>query len=261
VRRPIADPHWGAQVRALYEHDLREIWDPRIAPQVWNQHHNQLETCLSVVGAAMGLRILDVGCAQGTLALLLGERGHEVWAVDIRQEFLDYAASRHERGRVHFVRGDALDLQFAEQFDVIFANQVVEHIVYPGRLFASARRLLTPGGRLVVTTPNYDYVKNALPSFCDLGDASQHAWRQHSADGDGHFFAYRGRELRALLHEAGFRSVHVGCFETPIISGHLKVRHAHRAVPVRVLRALDRALLRVPVLGWKMSHQLLAVAS
>lgn len=261
MKRPVPDPRWSAGVRALYEHDVREIWDPRIAPQVWNQYHNQLDTYLAVLGPNGGLKILDVGCAQGTLALLLAERGHEIWAVDIRREFLDYAASRHESGTVHFVCGNALELDLDTRFDVIFANQVIEHVVYPGQVFARAKALLAPGGRLVVATPNHDYIMNALPSFRDLGDVERYAGRQHSADADGHFFAYRGCELHELLLQAGFARVDVGCFETPFISGHLKIRHVHPFVPIRVLRALDRAVLRRPVLGWRLCHQLLAVAS
>ena len=260
MRRPVPDPGWGPEVRALYAHDLREMWDPRVAPQVWNQYHDQLDRYLALAGAPPK-KILDVGCAQGTLALLLAERGHEVWAVDIRQEFLDYAASRHERGAVHFVRGDALSLDFPERFDVIFANQVLEHVVYPGRVLARVRELLAPGGRLIASTPNHAYVRNALPSFGEIGDPARHEHRQYTADGDGHFFAYRDDELRRLLVDAGFSRVEVGFFETPFISGHLRVRHVHGFVPAGALRALDRALLRLPIARRRLTHQLLAVAS
>jgi 2-polyprenyl-3-methyl-5-hydroxy-6-metoxy-1,4-benzoquinol methylase len=260
VRRPVPDPAWSPEVEALYRHDLREIWDPRIAPQVWNQYHDQLRRYLALAGAPPK-RILDVGCAQGTLALLLAERGHEVWAVDVRQEFLDYAASRHERGVVHFVQGDALALELPVRFDVVFANQLLEHVVYPARVLARVRALLAPGGRLVATTPNHDYVVNALPSFSAIGDPGAHAHRQYSADADGHFFAYRAEELRTLLVEAGFTSVAVDGFETPLISGHLRVRHLHGIVPEPALRALDRALLALPVARRRLTHQLLAVAS
>lgn len=47
-------------------------------------------------------RMLDLGCAQGNVALLLAEAGREAWGVDLRPEFLDYAGRKYERGK--FVR-------------------------------------------------------------------------------------------------------------------------------------------------------------
>jgi len=102
--------------------------------------HNQLEQYLLLVAGQGRLEILDVGCAQGTLALLLAERGHEVWAMDIRQQFLDYAASRHEKGDVHFICANAMEVELYKRFDLIFANQIIEHLVYP---LEFTRRLAT----------------------------------------------------------------------------------------------------------------------
>jgi 2-polyprenyl-3-methyl-5-hydroxy-6-metoxy-1,4-benzoquinol methylase len=43
-------------------------------------------------------RVLDLGCAQGNLALLLAEEGYSCCAVDLRPEFLAYAGLKYERG-------------------------------------------------------------------------------------------------------------------------------------------------------------------
>ena len=47
-------------------------------------------------------RVLDVGCAQGTLGLTLGERGMRVDLLDIRSENIEYARARYEYGPVAF---------------------------------------------------------------------------------------------------------------------------------------------------------------
>jgi 2-polyprenyl-3-methyl-5-hydroxy-6-metoxy-1,4-benzoquinol methylase len=258
MKPPVFDPAWPPEVQALHAHDLREIWDPRIAPQVWNQYHNQIDLYLGIAGADHPLDVLDVGCAQGTLALLLAERGHRVCAMDIRRGFLDYAASRHERGEVRWLCGNALDIEPGGAFDLIFANQIIEHLVVPVEFVRRLSTWLKPGGRLVATTPNGDYVKNDLPSFADLGDPSQHVHRQFTADADGHFFAYRKDELQLIFSEAGLANVDVGYFETPWISGHMKVRYLHGRVPAGLLRALDRVVLATPGLGRRMAHQLIA---
>lgn len=240
---------------------MQEMWDPSIAKHIWNQYHNQLELYLSLTEGHGRLEILDVGCAQGTLALLLGERGHEVWAMDIRQQFLDYAAARHDRGDVHFICANAMEVELDKRFDLIFANQIVEHLVYPLEFTRHLSNWLKPGGRLVMTTPNAEYLKNALPSFSDLGDVQQYVDRQFTADGDGHFFAYRQEELKHIFKEAGLAEVSHRCFETPFMSGHLKVRYAHAFLPPRFLKGLDRLTLLAPKLGVRLAHQMMVIGS
>lgn len=257
MKPPVASDQRSAAVQALYRHDMQEIWDRSLAPQVWNQYHNQLEQYFRIAGHRP-LDVLDVGCAQGTLALLLAERGHRVTAVDLRPEFLEYARSRHTHGAVHFLQANVLEEDIPGQYDLVFANQLIEHLVYPQEFLMRLRRNLRAGGRLVVTTPNGEYVRNALPSFRELGDPRQWEHLQHTADGDGHFYAYRADELVDIFRSCGFGGVRTRFFESPMISGHMKVRHVHSFVPVPVLRALDRVVIAIPWLGHKLSHQLMA---
>ena len=253
---PVYDPAWPDDVQALYRHDMQEIWDRRLTPQIWNQYHNQLDYYLAIAGDEPR-SILDVGCAQGTLALLLAERGHHVTAVDIRPQFLEYAKSRHTHGDIRFLAANVLEDDLPGGHDLVFANQIIEHLVYPADLLGRLKKLLKPGGRLVATTPNGHYVKNSLPSYRDLGDPKEWEHMQFSADGDGHFFAYRAKELEEIFQSTGFAEIRTKFFETPFISGHMKVRHLHGFTPAAILRAADRALLALPKLGRISAHQLL----
>ncbi len=259
MKPPVFDPSWPPDVLALYRHDQQEMWDRAIAPHIWNQYHNQIDLYLALAQGRGQLDVLDVGCAQGTLALVLAEHGHRVCAMDLRQPFLDYAASRHETGEIRFVCGNAMEVEPGGKFDLIFANQIVEHLVYPGELLRRLARWLKPGGRLVVTTPNWAYVKNSLPSFAEIGDPALHEHRQFTADGDGHFFAYSAAELVEIAKRAGLERVSLRFFETPWISGHMKVRHLHRFTPVGLLRTLDRLTLRSSRVGARLAHQLMIV--
>lgn len=258
MKPPRPDPAWSEEVRRLHAHDMREIWDPTLAPQVWTQVHAQLARYIALVPSSRPCRILDVGCAQGTLALLLAERGHDVTAVDLRPHFLEYAATRYERGQIRFVCADALELALEPVFEIVFCNQLIEHLVRPIVLLSRLRAHLVPGGRLIVTTPNGRYLRNHLPSFRSLGDPERYLARSHSADADGHFFAYRPRELEDLMRGAGLRNVRVRPFETPFVSGHMRVRHLHGVAPTRALDVLDRLTLALPALGTVAAHQLLA---
>lgn len=257
MKPPVFDPAWPESVQAVHAHDLQEMWDPSIAPHVYNMYHDELRRYLRIAGA-QPLRILDVGCAQGTLALLLAEAGHHVVAVDLRPEFLDYAHTRYEKGDVRFVQGNAMELDLPGHFDLIFANQILEHLVHPVELVRSLARLLEPGGRLVVTTPNGRYFKSKLPFYRELGDPASYEDRQFFPDGDGHFFAYSPEELRGIFSEAGLFQIRVEPYDSPWMTGHMKFRYLHGWVPSVILRALDRSALRVPWLRSRVAYQLMA---
>jgi 2-polyprenyl-3-methyl-5-hydroxy-6-metoxy-1,4-benzoquinol methylase len=235
---------------------MREMWDRRIEPQIFNAYHNQLDLYRELVAQYGAKRILDIGCAQGTLALLLAEDGKQVTAVDIRASFIDYAKTRYERGDIRFIAGNAFDLDLGD-FDLVFANQIIEHLVYPAEFLRKIAAFARPGGVLVVSTPNHDYFRSPLPSFTEIGDPRQHEHRQFSAGGGDHFFAYTEGELRAAARDAGLDVLEMRTFESPFISGHALVRFVHPFMPVSILRALDRVALRVA--PRKLAHQLCAV--
>jgi 2-polyprenyl-6-hydroxyphenyl methylase/3-demethylubiquinone-9 3-methyltransferase len=120
---------------------------------------------------------------------------------------------------------------------------------------------LKPGGQLVMTTPSGEYLKNSLPSFRELGDPKHWEHMQYTADGDGHFFAYTAEELREIAVAAGLQNVEVVWFESPWITGHMKVRYLHGRLPVRFLRWMDRLAIRLPGLGRRLSYQLMLKAT
>lgn len=177
MKPPQFDQDWSPEVVELFRNDLRQHWDPKIERHSWNQYWNQLHLYQSLVPRRDGLKILEIGCAQATLSLLLAEAGHRVWAADIRPSSLDYAATRHTHGEVHYVTTNVLaDKGIGEEFDVIFANQIIEHLVYPGEFVERLVAQLAVGGKLIVTTPNSGYIKNKLPTYTELGDPAQ--WEQ-----------------------------------------------------------------------------------
>ncbi|HYI10639.1 MAG TPA: methyltransferase domain-containing protein [Thermoanaerobaculia bacterium] len=257
MKQPRFDAAWPEEVVEIWRNDMREMWDPRIERQVFHQYHNQLDLYLGLVEKYGARSVLDVGCAQGTLALLLAEKGLRVTAVDIRQSFLDYAQTRYERGDVRFLAANIFERPELGTFDLVFGNQIIEHLVYPAGFLRTLATYARPGGVLVVSTPNYHYFRSNLPSFTELGDPKQHEHRQFSAGGGDHFFAYTENELREAAAEAELEVLEMRYFETPAISGHALVRYLHW-LPLKLLRAADRAALRVA--PRKLAHQLCLIA-
>lgn len=97
-------------------------------------------------------RVLDAPCGDGALARDLGADGWRVCAADIEPAPLG----------VPFVRLD-LDqpLPFADgAFDAVVSLEGIEHLLAPARCLAEFCRVLRPGGRLVLTTPNVNNVQS-----------------------------------------------------------------------------------------------------
>jgi SAM-dependent methyltransferase len=258
VRPPVFDPEWPAGIAEIYRNDMREVWDPRIERHSFHSYQNQLALYFALADKYGAASVLDVGCAQGTLALLLAERGKQVTAVDIRQPFLDYARSRYERGNVRFLAANIFERPQLGAFDLVFGNQIIEHLVYPSDFLRILASYAKADGVVVVSTPNHDYFKSSLPSYKELGDPRRHEHRQYSAGGGDHFFAYSEEELRSAAEDASLEILELIYFETPWISGHFLFRFLHAFVPLPALRAADQLTLNVA--ARTLAHQLCLVA-
>lgn len=107
-----------------------------------------------------GPDVLDIGCSEGMLAILLAREGLRVVGIDINPGAIAYAETLRAqeepfvRERARFLHGDILTTPLeAGPFDTVIIGEVIEHLVLPERLLDFGLSLLRPGGRLVVTTP------------------------------------------------------------------------------------------------------------
>lgn len=107
-----------------------------------------------------GKKILEVGCSQGIVSILLGRAGKTVTGVDVAQRSIGQAAdylrqeSPEVRERVTFLHADFLDQNFDHQtFDTIVIAEVLEHLLLPESFIDTAASLLPAGGNLIVTVP------------------------------------------------------------------------------------------------------------
>src|SRR5207249_6661628 len=98
-------------------------------------------------------RLLDVGCGTGVIAGTLRDLGWDVYGVEPDPRAGALAQRRLGSERVAIGTLDTVDLP-ASSFDVMTAQQVIEHVPDPLAFLSHARRLLRQGGRVVLTTPN-----------------------------------------------------------------------------------------------------------
>jgi SAM-dependent methyltransferase len=134
-------------------------------------------------------RLIDIGCATGALLEKLRNRGGESRGVEISPS-AEYA--RRTRGLD--VRSIPLEeCRFpAASFDVVLASHLIEHLNDPAGFTAEVYRILAPGGRFLVTTPNISGFQARL-----FGNR----WRSAIFD---HLYLFSVKTLSRLLVEKGF---------------------------------------------------------
>lgn len=97
-------------------------------------------------------RALDVGCSSGSLLLKLRERGWDAQGVEIAES--PAMVAKRLGFDVHI--GTLESSSFEDgRFDAVFAMMVIEHVPDPIATLREIRRLLVPGGLLVISVPNF----------------------------------------------------------------------------------------------------------
>jgi arsenite methyltransferase len=146
-----------------------------------------------------GERVLDIGSGPGFLAEEMAAEvglGGGVVGLDPSESML--AIARRRPGAVEYVEGDALALPFADEtFDAAVATQVYEYVADMPAALAEARRVLRPGGRLLILDTDWDSIVWHSTDR-DRMERVLEKWNDHLAD------PYLPRRLPGLLRDAGF---------------------------------------------------------
>jgi SAM-dependent methyltransferase len=147
-------------------------------------------------------RFLEIGGSHGHLASTVGERtGADVTLLEPGDSAVRNASARGLRA----VRGYAETFTDAKGFDVVFAAHVVEHVPNADDFAAACRKLLRPGGTLLLLTPNANAWK--LRSFGR--NATWAAPTEHTllltAPGAVRLFARHGFIVEARSHVPNWR--------------------------------------------------------
>lgn len=116
------------------------------------EHLHRYALCREFVA---GRRVLDLACGTGYGTAILGTAAAEVTGLDISAAAIRAARKRFAGDNVKFVIGDCFDLPFDDgSFDVVVANEMIEHVEDHAALIAEARRVLGSKGLFLVSTPN-----------------------------------------------------------------------------------------------------------
>jgi SAM-dependent methyltransferase len=103
-----------------------------------------------------GKRVLDFGCGSGYGSDQIAQTANHVTAVDVAADAVAYAREQFPRNNLKFLTIDPSEaLPFPDgSFDVILSFQVFEHVTDTSHYLSEVRRVLAPGGQLVLITPD-----------------------------------------------------------------------------------------------------------
>ncbi|MEN8701823.1 methyltransferase domain-containing protein [Bacillus infantis] len=112
-----------------------------------------------IIKNTAGGRILDIGCSQGLIPILLAKEGNQVTGVDISAEAIAYAKkllkqeNQAVRSHVSFVNEDFLQGNYDGKYDSILLTEVLEHMYDSHAFLEKAYSLLKQGGQILITVP------------------------------------------------------------------------------------------------------------
>ncbi len=135
------------------------------------------ERIFQICSRVQGKKILDIGCSQGIISLILAKEGHEVIGVDNEQPSLEYARKDLQNydqqtiQKVKFLWMDANKLDFQKEiFDTVILGEILEHLVKPEAVLSEVQRVLKKEGVTIITVPfgfnnDPDHKKHYYPTL------------------------------------------------------------------------------------------------
>lgn len=159
------------------------------------------------VAASMVLpagRLLDIGCGDGSFAKSQAGKFKEIYGVDISDKAVQAARANGVIARE--LDTDRRPLPFEDGFfDLVTSLDTIEHVVDPLKLVKECVRVLRPGGRIIIATPNTRYLKHLL-ALVFTGRSPRTSGDKEGYDG-GHLHYFTTRDIEELLKGAGFRII------------------------------------------------------
>ena len=153
-------------------------------------------------------KLLDIGCGPGTFIGTLSNTAMDCTGIDIAPDQIDYAARNYGNNKARFksIALETFAKDSTERFDVISFVEVLEHLPEDAaiKMLKSAKSLLSPGGKILVTTPNYHSAWPFVEFLVNrLGEVRYE---------DQHINRYDAKKLESHLRISGYDAGRISAF-------------------------------------------------
>ena len=156
INRPYVVDTDVARWNKSFENERREVYVKR-------------DEIVAASGVKPGMTVADIGAGTGLFTMLFADAvkpGGNVVAVDISPAFVEYIQQTAKKRRVRNVTAvltDGVDVPLPEaSVDLAYLSDVYHHFEHPAETLASIRKVLKPGGRMVVV--DYERIPGVTPA-------------------------------------------------------------------------------------------------
>ena len=182
-------------MRAFYE----DVWaDAPRDPEPWAWERRR---ALLLGEARPGERVLDLGCGAGRFVAALRDAGCDPVGVEVAAAALERARENAPGADLRLLEPDgSIPLEHGS-VDLVWCSEVLEHVADGAHLLLEARRVLRPGGRILLTVPFHGRLQAAAIALARF-DA-------HFDPQGQHLRFFTRTSLARVLRAAGFEAVRV----------------------------------------------------
>jgi len=208
----------------------------RLTAETWLENKYQLLSLLEVNSQA---KVLDIGCGNGSFTRMMADKigSAYVLGMEINQELSRQA---YEINHIDAVTADAgKKLPFSDRtFDLVVANQLIEHLDDTDTFVKEVYRILRPGGVCICSTPNLASLHNIIclilgyqPFTCHVSDEAEDYGTLFSSPfprnpkpyhGEKHRRVFTAPSLKEFFESHGFKCeslVGFGYYPLPLAIG------------------------------------------
>ena len=154
-----------------------------------------------------GRKILEIGCSTGALMELLNQQSANVYGIDVKSSWSEAYYYDPNKRVICDLQDEDIPLKFSlNSFDLIIAQEVIEHIKKPYDFLPKIWKLLKTDGKLFLTTPNLNGMTAIIKGekWCGI-------------DMESHMLLYSQKSLDFLLYNCGFQKLKTFTNLIPII--------------------------------------------
>ncbi|MFH0865752.1 MAG: class I SAM-dependent methyltransferase [Bacteroidota bacterium] len=172
-----------------------------------SERKKRFKTIISELKTEKG-KFLDIGCGEGFVLKEAEKNGFEPYGVDIAYNLAPYFS------HFNFFKGNIFEGKFPDEyFSVIYMDSVLEHMLKPMETLHELKRIIKPGGVLLLIVPNEDSLENAfIRLLYSITLQSGKYGKIKPLVTPYHIQGFNGNSLRTALNKCSFSKISIKGF-------------------------------------------------
>lgn len=150
-------------------------------------------------------RILDIGCFDGTFLSLVKNQNNDFYGLDASDWALEHMRKKEIKVQKFFFDGKTKLPFESDFFDIVITGEIIEHIFDTDFFLEEIFRVLKPGGKLLISTPNIASLGRRLLLLFGANPIIELS--PNEANSVGHIRYFTCRTLEKILEKHGFKTI------------------------------------------------------